>query len=250
MRGSQKSFSLFPCRLDFQGSRGVGWNERSIDMAATLTRRPAPANKMDHILACATRVFCEKGYEGASIRDISRRSGVSLAGLYYYVESKEKLLYLIQKHCFSTLLSRLQQELAPAPHDPETRLRVLIRNHLRYFLQNPEAMKVLSHESDSLTRPYARQVAEIKRAYYRLCRSILEGLKRRHHLKQLNTRLAVMGLFGMMNWIYTWYNPRLDPDADGLADHLATLFFQGVLAGAGPRARNGRVPNHLNARGG
>jgi AcrR family transcriptional regulator len=214
-------------------------------MAATLQRRPAAGNKLDHILSCATRIFCEKGYEGASIRDLSRRSGVSLAGLYYYFDSKEELLYLIQKHCFTTLLARLEEELGSAPRNPEARLRLLIRNHLCYFLQNPEAMKVLSHEADSLTSPYARQVADIKRSYYRICRSILDDLKRQRKLRRLNTRLAVMSLYGMMNWIYTWYKPRLDPDADALADHMSDLFLGGILAGASgsarwPRSRNGR----------
>jgi AcrR family transcriptional regulator len=214
-------------------------------MAATLQRRPAAGNKLDHILSCATRIFCEKGYEGASIRDLSRRSGVSLAGLYYYFDSKEELLYLIQKHCFTTLLARLEEELGSAPRNPEARLRRLIRNHLGYFLQNPEAMKVLSHEADSLTSPYARQVADIKRSYYRICRSILDDLKRQRKLRRLNTRLAVMSLYGMMNWIYTWYKPRLDPDADALADHMSDLFLGGILAGASgsarwPRSRNGR----------
>lgn len=209
-------------------------------MGSATARRATPANKLDHILACATHVFYEKGYEGASIRDISRRSGVSLAGLYYYVESKEKLLYLIQKHCFSTLLARQEEQLAASGRDPETKLRWLIRNHLRFFLQNPQAMKVLSHEADSLTQPYAREVADIKRAYYRLCRGILEELKRRRGLKRLDTRLGVLSLFGMMNWIYTWYNPKLDPDADALADRMANLFFEGVLAGTNARGRNGR----------
>lgn len=214
-------------------------------MRAPPPSRALPRPKLDHILAAATRVFYEKGYEGASVRDISRRSGVSLAGLYYYVESKEKLLYLIQKHCFTTLVAQLEAQLEAGPRDPEARLRRLIRNHLHYFLQNAEAMKVLSHESDSLTPPYAREVADIKRAYYRLCRGILEGLKRQRRLKGLNTRLAVLSLFGMMNWIYTWYNPRVDPDVDALAEHFARIFFEGVLARVGhagghARARNGR----------
>lgn len=209
-------------------------------MRGATARRATPANKLDHILACATHVFYEKGYEGASIRDISRRSGVSLAGLYYYVESKEKLLYLIQKHCFATLLARQEEQLAASGRDPETKLRWLIRNHLRFFLQNPQAMKVLSHEADSLTQPYAREVADIKRAYYRLCRGILEELKRRRGLKHLDTRLGVLSLFGMMNWIYTWYNPKLDPDGDALADRMANIFFEGVLAGTNARGRNGR----------
>jgi AcrR family transcriptional regulator len=48
---------------------------------------PAPATRFDkrlaEILTHATDVFCEKGYEGASMRDLSRVSGMSLAGLYY-----------------------------------------------------------------------------------------------------------------------------------------------------------------------
>jgi len=208
-------------------------------------RTPAGGPKFDHILNCATHVFYEKGYEGAGIRDIARHSRVSLAGLYYYVGSKEELLYLIQKRCFTTLLARLQEQLEPAGPDPENRLRALIHNHIRYFLQNREAMKVLSHEADSLTSPYAEDVAEIKRTYYRLCRGILEDLKRERKLKALHPRLAMLSLFGMMNWIYTWYNPRVDPDAEVLADQMAELFLRGVqagqkISGRTRRSRNGR----------
>jgi len=211
--------------------------------ATTLPRRPVAGPKFDHILDCATRVFCEKGYEGASIRDIARRSRVSLAGLYYYVQSKEELLYLIQKHCFSTLVGRLREQLESADPDPEARLQVVVANHIRYFLQNPAAMKVLSHESDSLRPPYAGEVAELKRTYYRLCRSVVEDLKRQRRLKHLNTRVTVLSLFGMMNWIYTWYNPRVDPDADSLAEQMASLLLQGVQAGSAARARNSRSRN-------
>jgi AcrR family transcriptional regulator len=216
---------------------GVALQRRAGPGSKPVTRKPAPANKLDHILACATRVFYEKGYEGASIRTIARRSRVSLAGLYYYVASKEELLYLIQKHSFATLKARAEERLAAAPADPEARLRLFIANHLSFFLEHPEAMKVLSHESDSLRNDYAREVAELKRSYYRLCRNLLEELKREKGLKALNTRLAVLCLFGMMNWIYTWYNPRVDPEADALAAQMARLFFDGVLAAA-----NGRAP--------
>src|ERR1700731_38173 len=67
--------------------------------------------RLAEILTHATGVFCEKGYEGASMRDLSRASGMSLAGLYYYFESKERLLYLIQKHTFSTIVQRLKGRL-------------------------------------------------------------------------------------------------------------------------------------------
>src|SRR6266498_2619451 len=74
--------------------------------------------RLGEILFFATDVFYDKGYEGASMRDLSRASGMSLAGLYYYFESKEKLLYLIQKHTFETVLTSLKQRLELVS-DPE-----------------------------------------------------------------------------------------------------------------------------------
>src|ERR1700751_3466975 len=70
--------------------------------------------RLAKILAHATDVFYEKGYEGASMRDLSRSSGMSLAGLYHYFESKEELLYLIQKHTFRTIIDSLRPRLHKA----------------------------------------------------------------------------------------------------------------------------------------
>src|ERR1700723_41928 len=90
---------------------------------------PQPATRFDRrlseILIHATNVFCEKGYEGASMRDLSRASGMSLAGLYYYFESKERLLFLIQKHAFTTIVQRLKTRLNGVT-DAEQRIRILI----------------------------------------------------------------------------------------------------------------------------
>src|SRR5258708_2153013 len=92
-----------------------------------------PATRYDkrlaEILVHATEVFCRKGYEGASMRDLSRESGMSLAGLYYYFESKERLLYLIQKHTFTTIVLRLKARLEGVT-DTEERIRIFILNHL------------------------------------------------------------------------------------------------------------------------
>ena len=193
----------------------------------------APETRYDRrlaeILGHATDVFCEKGYEGASMRDLSRASGMSLAGLYYYFESKERLLYLIQKHTFGTIVQRLKARLEEVT-DPEQRVRLFILNHLEYFLANQAAMKVLSHEDEVLKNGFGAEVAAIKREYYRVCVSLLDELKRQRGL-QFTTRLAVLSLFGMMNWIYTWHNPRVDADASSIAGEMADIFLHGVMAG-------------------
>jgi len=189
--------------------------------------------RLAKIIAHATDVFCKKGYEGASMRDLSRASGMSLAGLYYYFESKERLLFLIQKHTFSMIVQRLKARLEGISQ-AEERVRIFILNHLEYFLAHPQAMKVLSHEADALKNGFASEVAGIKREYYRICVGLMEDLKREQELR-FSTRVAVLSLFGMMNWIYTWHNPRVDADAASLAQEMADIFLSGVLHQAGAR---------------
>ena len=186
--------------------------------------------RLGKILAHATEVFYEKGYEASSMRDLSRSSGMSLSGLYYYFESKEKLLYLIQKHTFSTIVERLRGRLNEVS-DPEQRIRVFILNHLEYFLANRKAMKVLSHEAEVLKNGFAAEVAAIKREYYRICVGLLDDFKLSKRL-DFSSRMAVLSLFGMMNWIYTWYNPRVDADAEDLSRGMGDIFLQGISATA------------------
>jgi len=194
--------------------------------------------RLDEILAHATAVFCDKGYDAASMRDLSRATGMSLAGLYYYFESKEKLLYLIQKHTFQTILANLRKRLEGVI-DPEQKLRVLIQNHVEYFLANQKAMKVLSHEDEALKNGYGGEVRAIKRQYYRICLGLVEDVMLARGL-QFSARLAVLSLFGMMNWIYTWYNPRVDADAGPLARQMSELFLNGLLGRPSQRRRSRR----------
>jgi AcrR family transcriptional regulator len=184
--------------------------------------------RLTAILAHAAEVFCEKGYEGASMRDLSRASGMSLSGLYHYFESKEKLLYLIQKHTFSTIMDSVLARLEGV-RSPEERIRTFILNHLEYFLAHQQAMKVLSHEDDVLQNALGAEVAALKREYYRILLGLLDDLKRSHKL-DFSSRLATLSLFGMMNWIYTWYQPRVDADAAQLARHMGDLFLHGICA--------------------
>ena len=159
---------------------------------------------------------------------------MSLAGLYYYFESKERLLFLIQKHTFTTIVQRLKARL-DGVSDPEQQVRIFILIHLEYFLANQAAMKVLSHEAEALKNGFASELAAIKREYYRICVGLMEELKRERGM-QFSTRIAVLSLFGMMNWIYTWHNPRVDADAKQLANEMSDIFLRGVMtSGKGRR---------------
>src|SRR5580704_1635754 len=195
-------------------------------------RQREPQEKLQVILRHAAQIFCSKGYEGASIRDISRSSRVSLAGLYYYIQSKQELLYLIQIHTFKTIVSRLEQKLSRAC-GPVEKLRILVHNHLDYFLQHPLEMKVLAHEDEALEGAFRKEVLEVKRRYVKIALGIFEEMRRSGVARQLNPRVAVLTLFGMMNWTYTWHRSETDPKADALAETIAGMFLHGVTNGHG-----------------
>jgi AcrR family transcriptional regulator len=202
---------------------------RSRRTTRSTASEPRFDRQLGKILEHATDVFCDRGYEGASMRDLSRATGMSLAGMYHYFGSKERLLYLIQKHTFSTILDHLRDQLSDIS-DPEQGIRIFIQNHLEYFLKHQQAMKVLSHEDEVLDGDYGREVAQIKREYYQICRELLNRHRKEKGL-EFDSRTAVLSLFGMMNWIYTWYNPRLDGGAAQLSRDMGNIFFHGISAG-------------------
>ena len=204
--------------------------------------RRAYDDKLALILRTAAAIFADKGYHDSSIRDISRATGISLSGLYYYFKSKDELLFLIQDHCFGVVLENAQTQLARAT-DPQLRLRLLVESHLRFFINNMKEMKVLSHEARSLSEDYRRVVNDKKRQYTDLCKQVLGELAPQS--SEVDRRVGAFTLFGMMNWIYNWYNPERDVPVAELANRMSQLFLHGYLgsadASSGSAAMSGKV---------
>jgi TetR/AcrR family transcriptional regulator, cholesterol catabolism regulator len=191
--------------------------------------RSAYDEKLESILRTAAQIFAEKGYHQASIRDIARATGVSLSGLYYYFNSKEELLFLIQDHAFGTLLGNLER-LLDGVTEPHRRLRIVMENHLRYFIANKHEMKVLSHEAEALTGDFRRRVNAKKRRLTEIAMEILGELRPEG---DIDPRVATFAMFGMMNWLYNWHRPERDVPLDKIVDDMYRIFVEGFLpAGA------------------
>ncbi|HJR06790.1 MAG TPA: TetR/AcrR family transcriptional regulator [Pyrinomonadaceae bacterium] len=193
--------------------------------------------KLEFILRTSARIFAEKGYHSTSMRDIARETQVSLAGLYYYCKSKEELLFLIQDNCFGRVHERLLERLRETT-DAVAKLRLVIENHLSFFAANMAEMKVLSHEADSLAGEMHAHVTGRKQQYTRLVRRILSEVQQAQQqqshgnsTQKIDLTVATYALFGMMNWIYNWYDPRGKLSVTDLVDNLTRLFLSGFLAG-------------------
>jgi AcrR family transcriptional regulator len=190
-------------------------------------RRTAHYNKkLKKVLSASSALFAQKGFERATIRDVSQATGMSLAGLYYYFRSKEELLFLIQFTTFDSICEKLKQ-IIKNEADPETCLHSMITMHFEYFIRNMNDLKICSRELESLKGEFYRKIAEKRKEYFDLTQSIFEKISDKSGGSSADSRLAALYLFGTLNWIYQWYRPGRYPDARELASQLSAIYLQG-----------------------
>jgi AcrR family transcriptional regulator len=182
--------------------------------------------KLDKILNAATEVFAEEGFDRASIRTIVGRAGVSIAGLYYYVRSKEELLHHIQFRAFGELVEKYEED-AERVADPVDRLELLVRNHLQRFLANMPELIVCSREIDRLHGPLRNEVRGAQRKYFELALGVVEELCSGND-DTPDPRMTTLALFGSINWVYTWWRRKSGYSPQRLARNLVRLYLQGV----------------------
>ena len=181
--------------------------------------------RFDTLLTHAARVFADHGYDRTTMRDLAAASGMSLAGMYYYVRGKEDLLFHVQERCFTRVLEESEAALANAS-DPHERLATFIRHHVGFFASHMPEMKVLSHEAAALSGERLKRITRIKRRYVDRLETLLKDVASDWPGPERSA--AAYALFGMMNWIYNWYDPAGPIDAERLAELLTRIFLGGI----------------------
>jgi len=206
----------------------MDWERPSQATASAPTREDAHvggSTRTEEILGGAARVFSRHGFAAASMRQIARDSGASLGSIYYHFESKEAILRALICNNFERVLATVRQRL-DGVDDPAEQVAVFIDNHVRFFADHLEEMRVISHELDTLDGEAGDDVAALRRAYFAEALEILGRL--RPDLEASELRVQALCLFGMLNWTYRWYHsvePAIGPD--GLADRMTVLFLEG-----------------------
>jgi AcrR family transcriptional regulator len=177
------------------------------------------------ILAAAARAIARDGFHGTSMRDLARATDRSLAGFYVHFASKEDILFALQSETFDALLESARKAV-DAHEEPVARLYAFIENHVRFFAAHPDLMRVLVHEAGALPVEKRAAIRERKQRYFEIARATLEVIARSRD-DVVEIERATYALFGMLNWIYGWYEPK----RHGSPESLARTFHRIVLCG-------------------
>jgi len=187
-------------------------------------------HKLREICRAAARVFYEKGYDGASMQDIAEAVGLTKAGLYHHVESKERLLFEIMNYGMDILDEVVLAKVRDIA-DPAEKLRQTIAGHVNLIVQARDLeLTVILHESRSLKGALQKKIDARKREYIHfLERLIAETQQRSDGEPLVSPHLAAFFLLGSINWLYQWYHPEGPVKQADLSRALVDFFFRGLL---------------------
>ncbi len=188
-----------------------------------IKRQARYEKRLSSILRTASKVIAREGFDGASIRAMADQSRIGLSAIYYYFKNKDELLYAIQNHAFSTLVNSLRERFKVCA-TPEEKLKAIIENHFKFFVENRDEFKVCVHEIDSLSGKYYKSILEIRQEYFRLVRQVVSEVLHHAHYE---IDMATFFLFGSLNWVYMWYDPAKNADIQ----KVTTLFLRVFLNG-------------------
>jgi AcrR family transcriptional regulator len=164
--------------------------------------------------------------------DIADEVGITKAGLYYFVESKEHLLYLITDYGLDLLDETVVRPLEGV-QDPREHLSKLIERHVHMLLTRPREVTIILHERTALTGVYREKIQQRKKQYIEYVREVLAKLQKRGDArKDVDVTAATFFLLGALNWVYQWYKADGRLSEEQLARELTEVFCRGFLTAA------------------
>ncbi|HEY5927505.1 MAG TPA: TetR/AcrR family transcriptional regulator [Kofleriaceae bacterium] len=193
------------------------------------SRSSGESPKSRRILERAARLIFEKGYEGTSMQDIADACGLTKAGLYHHVSTKEALLIAIMEYGMDLFEEVV---LARVEHisDPLERLRKTMACNIELVTQDSsKEVTIILHEHQTLTGAALKKINGRKKRYVRFLEDAFKQAMASGQIRTVDPTLASFSFLGSVLWSYKWYRPdgRISPQqfSDGTID----LFFNGLV---------------------
>ncbi|NKQ56270.1 TetR/AcrR family transcriptional regulator [Amycolatopsis sp. K13G38] len=189
-------------------------------------RRGRPGYDLESLLAVAVKLFNERGYDGTSMEDLSRKLGITKSAIYHHVPSKQELLRLAVNRALDGLFAEAAK-VDSADGRAVDRLEQLVRGSVVVLVERLPLVTLLLRvrgntkvERDALARrrEFDHIVSEL------VGKAVAEGDLR----SDVDPSTVARLLFGMVNSLIEWYKPRGGVSAETLADAVANVAFDGL----------------------
>jgi TetR/AcrR family transcriptional regulator, cholesterol catabolism regulator len=191
----------------------------------------------DRVLVVAARLFREKGYLAASVREIAQAANMKSSSLYYHYASKEALLEAVMNLAITTLIEAVGRAIdqTPASMEFRDRLRNAVGAHLAVIHEHVDIVIASRQLLNTLPEPARAEHLALRRRYAEMWRELLESGKSSGDIApDADLVLIEMFVLGALNWTSEWLDPART-SFERLSDTLMRVLLDGV--GGGPTAR-------------
>jgi AcrR family transcriptional regulator len=178
----------------------------------------------------AARVFYQKGYSAASMQEIAEAVGLTKAGLYHYIGSKDRLLFEIMNYGMDILEENVLEKVQSI-QNPREKLRQTIAGHVDLIVRARDLeITVILHENRSLSGELREKIDARKRNYVHFLENLIATVQELSGRPPLiSPKMAAFALLGMINWLYQWYRAGGLVAEDELVRDYSDFFFRGLL---------------------
>jgi AcrR family transcriptional regulator len=171
------------------------------------SQKRVPRRRRGEVLDAAVRVIHAKGYDATSIQDVADEVGILKGSIYYYITSKEDVLFEILKEIHEEALKAVEDAIA-VDGDPLQKIRAFVTTLARFNADNPERMGIFLHDFRSLSESRRKEIVRERDRYDRMLRKLIsEGKAEGLVCPDVDPKLATLAVMGMINTIYQWYRP-------------------------------------------
>lgn len=177
------------------------------------------------VLREAARLFNEQGFHLSSLSDLADRLKVTKPSIYYYVPSKDALLF----ECCSIAQERLLAAFADASRQATglDRLRTFFRHYTKIIVDDFGRCLVLS-DPRSFEPGTREAVLQGQREVSRQIASVIRSGIEDGSIRPCDAKLATASLFSLFNGVAKWWRPERDANAELIADALLDLVIRGL----------------------
>lgn len=192
-------------------------------------KRKPREERWTELLDVAAQVIYEKGYQAASLQEISDRLGIMKGSLYYYIRSKEDILFAVLQNIHQVGLANVTS-LAAEGGTAIERLQRVIRGHILFIAQHLVDTTIFLHEMKALPADRQQEILGGAISYPKVFRQLIaEGQAEGSIRASLNTELSATIVLGSLNSTYRWMRAGDLEAAERIGAHFAEILVSGLI---------------------